>query len=144
MPTLLAYHGDAEIKKKFVNHIAAHHADDELEQVTGCEIGCCFHTYGQSSRGLVEIGMPVDLMNLEESIFLGLPAAERLAWRLNFLQAIEPGADLSPVWPRLREWRTLRAQRGENRRSSGDEAGLHRYWRECADKCIELIKDCRA
>ena len=115
--TLLAYHGDPAIKRKYLSRLRAHRKADELvagvgfnqngKSVQGCAVGCTFDKYDHS-RGPVEIGVPAVLIHLEDAIFEGLSRTgtrnEHLAFPESFLSIIRPGADLSMVWPRFALW----------------------------------------
>ncbi len=90
MTTLLAYHNDPAIKRKYVRRVEAHRKADELTQgvgwesngvTRGCAVGCTFDAY-EHSRGPVEIGVPVVLMHLEDAIFEGLQRADAVLWPL--------------------------------------------------------------
>ena len=120
MEKLVAYFGDKKVKAKYLSRIREHRRLDHLTQgigweangtTKGCAIGCCFNKYDHS-LGPVEIGVPTVLMYLEDSIFEGLPRADALKWPMQFLQAIEPGADLSLVWPRFAVWLLTDEKRG--------------------------------
>ena len=117
---MIAFHGDKKIKSRYIARVEAHRKADELVQgigwesngvTRGCGIGCTFDAYDHS-RGPIEIGVPVHLMYLEDAIFEGLPEADALKWPTRFLKAIQPGADLSLVWPRFAVWMLTDAKCG--------------------------------
>jgi len=112
---LLAFHGDPAIKAKYVARLQMHHAQDQIVQgfyaegdpekaeFRGCAIGCVLHSDNHSAYP-DEIGYPTVLAHLEDSIFEGLPASEAPQFAVDFLAVVEPGADLSLVWPRFALW----------------------------------------
>jgi hypothetical protein len=106
---LVAYHGDPAIKAQYLERVRAHRAADELvkgqywEEGKGCAVGCTIHG-NDHSRYETELGIPREVAQLEDSIFEGLPNGQALRWPERFLAAIQPGADLSLVWPRFAAW----------------------------------------
>lgn len=102
---LRAFHGRQEIKDKYLARVRAHRLADEIVQRIGwdgrcgCAVGCTLDMYSHA-RYPVELGIPVVLAHLEDAIHEALPHHAMLAWPERFLAAIEPGADLAPVWPR--------------------------------------------
>ena len=115
---MLAYHNNQAVKDRYVLRMRAHRAADELvagvgwepgngQKPRGCAVGCTFDAYDHT-RGPVEIGVPAELMRVEDSIFEGLARFgddnEHLAFPESFLTAIPVGADLSLVWPRFALW----------------------------------------
>lgn len=109
METLRAFHGQAEIKEKYLARVRAHVAADELihgrywENGKGCAVGCTVHS-GDHSAYERELGIPRVLARLEDGIFEGLPNGRSKEWPEQFLSSIEVGADLSSVWPRFAVW----------------------------------------
>ncbi len=109
---VLAWHSDPKLKAKYVRRLEAHRKADELTQgvgwesngtTKGCAVGCLFHAYDHS-RGPKEIGVPAEILRLEDAIFEGLPRNDAMLWPTRFLKAIKPGTDLSLVWPRFAVW----------------------------------------
>lgn len=100
--TLLAYHNDPAIKAKYVARFAAHRALDEVvqgmgfEDGRGCFVGCTLDAYDHS-RFPVEIGWPMWLALLADSIFESLPKADAPAFGTDVLAAPRVGADLEPL-----------------------------------------------
>lgn len=112
MTELLAYHGDKAIKEKYLERVRLHRKLDHLVQgkgwesngtTKGCAVGCTMEAYDHA-RYPVEIGVPIEIAYLEDSIFEGLPQEDAMKWPTQFLSAIEPGADLSLVFPRFVLW----------------------------------------
>jgi hypothetical protein len=110
MPTeikqLVAFHGKESIKKKYLSRVRAHRVADEIIQGTtwtgkkGCAVGCTLHAYDHLAYER-ELGIPMMLARLEDSIFEGLSVNDSKAWPEDFLNAIPVGADLSMIWPRF-------------------------------------------
>jgi hypothetical protein len=110
MPTLLAYHNDQAIKDKYLARVTAHRAADELIQGfgywhdgKGCAVGCTIHGSDHMAYE-AELGIPVAIARLEDSIFEALPGDSAREWPGRFLDAIRPGADLSRVTPKFLYW----------------------------------------
>ena len=99
---LLAWHGDATLKKATVAEMAAHRKADNLrkgfywEGGKGCAVGCLIHS-GDHSKYEPRFGIPQALARLEDTIFENLPNGDAMEWPERFLQAAKPGADLSLV-----------------------------------------------
>ena len=110
---MIAYHGSKELKAKCLDIMARHRKADTLVQNhgywsdgKGCAVGCMLHTLSpgsESNHSMYNdlIGVPEELARLEDCIFEGLPAEQAKKWPERFLKAINPGADLSMVWPKL-------------------------------------------
>lgn len=109
MIKLLAYHNDQSTKDEYLDRVRAHRAADEIVQGQywrngkGCAIGCTLHS-GDHEAYEAELGIPVRLAHLEDNIFEGLGVEAAKAWPERFLSAINPGADLSMVWPKFALW----------------------------------------
>src|SRR3990167_8245677 len=109
MKTLIAYHGDVAVKKKYLDRVKAHRKADNLikgtgwENGKGCAVGCTLEKYEHKAYDN-ELGIPRYLAQIEDAIFEGLPKAEAMLWPEQFLGAIKPGADLSLVFPRFMAW----------------------------------------
>jgi hypothetical protein len=109
MKTIKAFHGDPEIKAKYLARVRAHRAADELIHGTywvdgkGCAVGCTVHSSSHVAYE-TELGIPIILARLEDGIFEGLPNEDSMMWPEAFLDAIPVGADLSMVWPKFALW----------------------------------------
>jgi hypothetical protein len=109
MIKMKAFLGDPGIKEKFLSRVRAHREADELikgsywEGGKGCAIGCTIHS-GKHPDYEWLLGIPQILARLEDEIFESLPNGSAMLWPERFLSAIEPGADLSLVWPRFAVW----------------------------------------
>ena len=106
---MIAYHGKAEIKEKYLARVQAHAKADEIaqgfywENGKGCAIGCTIHGSDHGAYE-TELGIPRLIARLEDGIFEGLPPKEAKLWPAQFLDAIKPGADLSKVLPKFMHW----------------------------------------
>lgn len=104
-----AFNGDPEIKQKYIDRVIAHQKADEIingvywQNGKGCAVGCTIHS-GNHRAYEEELGIPMVLARLEDSIFEGLPNDIERTWPLRFLESINVGADLSKVWPKFAIW----------------------------------------
>ena len=99
---MIAYHGDAAVKAKYVERFAAHRAADAVVQGTGyadgrgCFVGCTLQRYDHAQFP-VELGWPEWLAYLADRIFEGLPRAEAAQFGTDLIGAVPVGADLGSV-----------------------------------------------
>lgn len=137
---MLAYHGQQEIKDKYLARVRAHRAADELVQGTGwedgkgCAVGCTLESYDHS-RYPLELGIPLHLAHLEDRLFELQTPAEAQFWPERFLAAIRPGADLGKVWPQWAAWMLVDPDHGVIRHAKKDatRAAIERVahlWRD--------------
>ncbi len=108
-----AWHGDPALQAKYLARVAAHREADELIKGAtgekyggkwrGCAVACTFDKYDHS-RGPIEIGIPTDLIGLQDFFFENLPDAESQTWPERFLSAPRLGADLRLVRDRFTLW----------------------------------------
>ena len=105
---MLAYLNDPKLKAKTVSEMAAHRKADELvkgrywDGEKGCAVGCLSKDGKGGHDALsARLGVPPQLLHLEDVVFENLPTALSEKWPERFLKAIPVGADLSRVWP---EW----------------------------------------
>jgi hypothetical protein len=111
MTAVIAYHGDEAVKAKYIERVREHRRLDELVAGAtggngkGCSVWCTFNAYDHS-RGPVEIGIPTELIQLNDFIFESLPRGSeaQMGWPERFLSAPKPGADLRLVWDRFTHW----------------------------------------
>ena len=95
---MIAFHGDPEIKKKYLERVRAHRRTDEIikgkywENGKGCAIGCTIHSNLHANYE-TELGIPRILAKLEDGMFEGLPNDYAMKWPEKFLDAIPVGAD---------------------------------------------------
>lgn len=112
--TLIAYHGNHELKTQVMAKIAAHRLADRIAKgayvrkngrTTYCAVGCLLedpdggHTQYES-----EFGIPAQLAYLEDGIFESLPEWLAIPWPERFMGAIPVGANLGTVWPAFAVW----------------------------------------
>jgi hypothetical protein len=106
---LIAFHGDANVKDKYMKRLEAHKAADEIikglywKDGKGCAVGCTVHS-GNHANYETELGIPRILARLEDGIFESLQNGRAKEWPIQFLSAINVGADLSNVWPQFAVW----------------------------------------
>jgi len=110
---MIAYHGQHDIKERYLARVRAHIAADELihgkywEDGKGCAVGCTIHS-SQHAAYETELGIPRILARLEDGIFESMTNGRRSKqWPEQFLSAIPVGADLSLVWPQFAAWMLL-------------------------------------
>jgi hypothetical protein len=122
MDRLLAFHGEQGIKDQYLARVMLHRQADRLIQGTGwtkgndgvfrgCAVGCCLESYDHSQYP-IELGIPQVLAHLEDRIFERLPKKQAMLWPERFLDAAQPGADLSCVWPAFAAWLLLDSKHG--------------------------------
>ena len=107
-----AFHNDPKLKDKYVARVKEHVTADEIihgvywEDGKGCAVGCTIH--GRDHRLYeTELGIPRVLALLEDRIFEGMGNGDSKEFPLRFISAIDPGADLSLVWPKFANWLLL-------------------------------------
>ena len=156
----VAYFGDQAVKDKYIARVRAHRAADELvagatgQDGKGCSVWCTFDAYDHS-RGPAEIGIPTELMELNDFVFESLPrrSEAQMGWPERFLSAARPGADLRLVWDRFTLWILTEEHpdRGEHcarigalfaRRVAGDEPTQEEWDR--AARAAGAASDARA
>ena len=151
MPALLAYKGDATLKKILLKEVLRHQKADQIVQGTyghengkwrGCAVGCAIHSLNiklkkewRTNDHTVyekELGISERLARLEDSIFEGLTQKEAVKFPARFIAAIPVGADLSRVIPLFCEWLlidptqgVIRFAREEDKKTIRDVAALH-------------------
>ena len=131
-----AFHNDPAIKQKYLNRVIAHQSADNLihgtgwEDGKGCAIGCTLESY---DHGLypIELGIPLMLAKLEDTIFEGLDNGEAQQWPIRFLDAITPGADLSTVGWKFLHWLLTDSKIG---------AYDHKLVRDAVQQCAAVIE----
>jgi len=123
---MLAYHGDAAFRRRFLAEIRKHEKNDAIMRGTygsldgkgnwrGCAVGCSLRSLNrladkprgktsEHSRYPKELGIPVELAHLEDRLFEGMPADLASGWPMRFSSAIRTSADLSLVWDRFSVW----------------------------------------
>lgn len=106
MTKLLAYHGKPEIKDFYKSRMDKHIKMDELikgtyfEEGKGCFVGCTLHSSNHDDFEK-ELGIPVEIARISDTIFEGLSVEESKKFSSEFHDQIKVGADLSMVWPKF-------------------------------------------
>jgi len=96
------FHGDPQIKEKYLARVRAHRAADEIvkgqywQEGKGCAVGCTIHSR-QHDAYEKELGIPSELARLEDRIFEGLPNSKAKYFPEQFLEAIPVGVCLKNV-----------------------------------------------
>ena len=106
MKQIIAFKNDSKLKDKYVKRVKAHYDADEIiqgiywENGKGCAVGCTLE-YNKSDdihkKMETRLGIPEELARLEDRIFEGLTNGDAKKFPLEFLEAINVGADLSQV-----------------------------------------------
>lgn len=104
-------------KQVYLDRVRAHREHDQLTQGIGwdngkgCAVGCTLHEYNHKKYPDL-LGVPEILARLQDRIFESLSHRDAMLFPEQFLSAIQPGADLSLVWPRLALWMLTDPQNG--------------------------------
>ena len=131
-----AFHGKQSIKDEYMNRLKDHRERDEIvkghywQGGKGCAVGCTIHGNNHKSYE-EELGIPMVLAKLEDSIFEELPNEEAKEFPLNFLSVINVGADLSSVGDKFLHWLLVDKIHGviqyvENKKIIRDIADLYK------------------
>ncbi len=114
---MIAFHGQQEIKNLYLSRVRAHAAADEIikgcywENGKGCAVGCTIH--GDSHHAYEkELGIPVQIAYLEDTLFENLTNGDAKQFPEKFLSAIPVGANLSHIIPKFFVWLLLDPERG--------------------------------
>ncbi len=117
MSKLLAFHNDQSIKDKYLARVRAHALADELvkgqywRHGKGCAVGCTIHSNSHLEYE-VQLGIPMLLARLEDSLFENLPNRLAQTWPERFLTAPRIGAELDAVWPKFARWLMIDPEHG--------------------------------
>ena len=104
-----AFHNNPLTKEEYTNRLKDHYAADEIikgiywEKGKGCAVGCTVHSSNHLAYE-IQLGIPQVLAKLEDEIFEGLPNELAKEFPLQFLSAINVGADLLKVWNYFAIW----------------------------------------
>ena len=116
---MLTFYSDPSKKQERIErhkrHIAADRLmagcyQDESNPIKGCSVGCdAIDISGDADGNCHKVvaehdGVPVWLEHLRDTIFEGLPEAERAGWHLALAEAIPVGADIEIVRHQLADW----------------------------------------
>lgn len=117
-----AFNSDPALKATIRRGLAEHREADRLVRGVyydrrhgrGCGVGCTLATVARQTGAVIKpsdhsayathLGIPTELAWLEDMLFERLSPGRHQAWPERFIGAIQPGADLSMVWPRLAVW----------------------------------------
>ncbi len=97
-----AFHNDIEVQNKYLARVLDHAIADEIikgqywTNGKGCAVGCTIHSSNHSAYE-TELGVPQWLARLEDTIFEGLSNESAKLWPVEFLAAINIGADLDKI-----------------------------------------------
>src|ERR1044071_8267683 len=103
---MLSFHNDPAVKTKYLKRVQKHRKADNIIQGTGwnngkgCAVGCTLESYDHE-RYPIELGLPVWLARLEDTIFEGLSHKEAMKWPERFLKAIPVGVNVEMVRHKL-------------------------------------------
>src|SRR5271167_1977593 len=104
-----AFHNDPYLKALYVGRVLRHREADEIIHGTyweggkGCAVGCSIHS-SEHARYEQEIGYPIMLARLEDSVFEGMGNGRSKDFPLQFMMAARVGADLSLVGWKFLHW----------------------------------------
>ena len=107
--TMLAFHGKAALKKKYVARVDRHRRLDQIvkgfywEGGKGCLVGCSIHGEDHS-KFETELGIPQALARIADACFEGSSNAYAMALPGRFMRAAKPGAVLSLVVDKVMLW----------------------------------------
>lgn len=123
MAELVAYHNNPKLKRFLLSELRKHRKADRIVRGRywgngkGCAVGCTLEALSRFNGNASVVhdftthllyepaaGIPETLGRLEDIIFERLPIAEAVRWPQRFARAIEPGANLSMVWPKFALW----------------------------------------
>jgi hypothetical protein len=136
---MLAFHNDPSVKAHYLNRVLAHAAADEIihgkywERGKGCAVGCTVHSSSHASYE-TELGVPIMLARLEDRLFEGMRNGDSKKFPVRFLEAIQPGADLSRVGWLWLHWLLTEEL------ASRDDPRVAKEIKACADVLIPLTK----
>ena len=124
---LLTYLNNPQLKADFLAQIAEHEAADAFLKATyghtngqfrGCAIGCSLHSLNvlqgkadptectsNHERYPEELGLPIWLAHVEDTIFEMLPIAQAKTWPRRLSEAVPVGAVVDDlVWAKILRW----------------------------------------
>lgn len=114
---MLTFNNDIKVKKFYLNRIKQHQLADEIakgqywENGKGCAVGCTLHSSNHKDYE-IELGIPMILARLEDSIFEGMSNERAKEFPLQFLQAVPVGVDLKDVYKKFFIWLLTDAKYG--------------------------------
>lgn len=105
MAPLLSFHEDRYLKKKYCDRVLSHITDNTLVKGSvgwsvarqcGCAIGCTVHAYAHNEYP-EQLGLPVWLAHVEDTLHENASLAMSKVWPLLFLQSIPVGVDVDKI-----------------------------------------------
>jgi hypothetical protein len=123
---MLAYHGNKEVKNAIVARLTEDAKLDRIvhgqywENGKGCAVGCTIRG-SDHSKYETELGIPQSIARLEDSIFEGLSNGAAQKFPIDFVKAIQPGADLSKVTAKFLVWCLMDKKHGAIRQAPKDK-----------------------
>ena len=136
---MLAFHCDPKIKRKYLARVLAHAKADEIirgkywEDGKGCAVGCTIHSPNHDAYE-TELGIPIALARLEDTLFEGQSNGKAKTFPARFLAAINPGADLSRVHWQFLHWLLTEEL------AARDHPLVAAAIKQCADVLVPLTK----
>src|ERR1700693_2403938 len=102
MNQLSAFHGQQDVKDKYIKRVRKHREADELirgagwDGHRGCAVACTLDAYNHAAYE-TELGIPSQIAYLEYQLIERLPLSVAMEWPERFLSSIEPGKNLDLV-----------------------------------------------
>jgi hypothetical protein len=140
--TLISFHDDQAIKDGHTAQLKAHHDADEIiqgkywENGKGCDTGCSFHS-SDHGQWAVQLGIPVQIGRLRDTIFEGLPNARAKEFPLACSMATPVGVNLDRVWMQVMIWLLIDGEYGILQYAETDN--LKKSIREVAQAYIDTL-----
>lgn len=109
MNKLLAFQGNPEIKKKYLERLEMHHANDEIvkgghwNNGKGCAVGCTLNGHNIHDYEN-KLGIPIELAYLEDNIFQGLENDIYKDFPIRFLSSININSNLEMIFYKFIYW----------------------------------------
>lgn len=113
MEKLIAFHGKQSVKDEVLASLKEYYKLVELGELDSHPNS--YEEYEET------FGIPEVLISLNISILKKLPNDLAKEWPIKFMSAIEPGADLSNVWPQFAVWLLVDEKHGVVRYMQTDE-----------------------
>lgn len=140
---MLAFQNDKAVKATFLKRVTLHEKADEIihgkywEEGKGCAVGCTIHSSDHMAYER-ELGIPVALARLQDTLFEGMPNGHSKTFPRRFLEAVKVGADLSLV-----QWKFLHWLQVENHKKAVKEkmpADVISAIKQCVDVLAPMTK----
>lgn len=138
---IIAFTNTTITKPEIIAQLEAHALADEIvkgqywENGKGCAVGCTIHGRDHAEYETL-FGIPQALAHLKDVIFEGLPNDQAKQWPLRFINAVEPGSDLSRV-----QWHFLHWLLTDEKVNPGiNHPSVRSVVKHCADILVPLTK----